>query len=188
VTGDLLKARVSCCGDVIDFLTVLLLGIGASARCGVPPFVINLVFASKSRPSFFLTMQRPFPYDLPVPSPISILPFNTSHPIYSLRATADASTPSTASIDTPIQDRFVVQPSPITANESCHSHTYSGQAVHPCQCMPLDPLDCFPLASSSSKPYPNGEGAIRGYQAPPSALLNPHRVMCKCQGSLSLGT
>ncbi|KAF8272993.1 hypothetical protein EI94DRAFT_112740 [Lactarius quietus] len=44
--------------------------------------------------------------------------------------------------------------------------------------MPLDPLDGFPMASSSSKPYPNGEGAISGYhQAPPSALPNPHRVM-----------
>ena len=124
-------------------------------------------------------MQRPFSYDPPIPSPISILPFNTSHPIYSLRTTADASTPSTSSIDTPVQDRFLVQPTPITVNESCQSHMYSGQAVHPCQCMPLDPLDCFPMASSDSKPYPNGEGAICGYQAPPSALLNPHRVMCK---------
>ena len=139
-----------------------------------------------SCPSITRPSMHPFSYDHPVPSPISILPFNTSHPIYSLRATADASTPSTASIDTPVQDRFVVQPSPITANESCQSHTYSSQAVHPSQCMPLDPLDCFSLASSSSKPYPNGESAIRGYQAPPSALLNPHRVMCKCQGSLSL--
>jgi len=124
-------------------------------------------------------MQRPFSYDHSVPSPISILPFNTTHPLYSLRATADASTPSTSSIDTPVQDRFVVQPSPITANESCQSHTYAGQAVHPCQYMPSDPLDCFSLASSSSKPYPNGDGAIRGYQALPSALLNPHRVMCQ---------
>ena len=178
MTGDLFRVvfRVS---DVIDFLTVLLLGIGVSARCGVVASVINHFASLHSVVLVFFTMQRPFSYDPPIPSPISILPFNTSHPIYSLRATADASTPSTSSINTPVQDRFLVQPTPITANESCQSHTYSGQAVHPCQCMPLDPLDCFPLASSSSKPYPNGEGAIRGYQAPPSALLNPHRVMCK---------
>jgi hypothetical protein len=118
--------------------------------------------------SSFFTMQHPFP----VPSPISILPFNTTtHPLYSLRANADASTPSTSSIDTPVHDRFLVQPTPMTANESCQGYTYSGQAVHPCQCMPLDPL-----ASEYSKPYPNGEGAICGYQP---ALLNPHRVMCK---------
>ncbi|KAH9178862.1 hypothetical protein EDB89DRAFT_1928831 [Lactarius sanguifluus] len=122
-------------------------------------------------------MQYPFSFD--VPSPISILPFNTNHPIYSLRATADASTPSTSSIDTPVQDRFVVQPTPITADESCQGYSYSGQAAPPCQCMPSDPLDGFPWASSSSKPCLNGEGAICGYQAPSSALLNPHRVMCQ---------
>ncbi|KAI9444943.1 hypothetical protein H4582DRAFT_866399 [Lactarius indigo] len=122
-------------------------------------------------------MQRPFSFD--IPSPISILPFNTNHPIYSLRATAEASTPSTSSIDTPVQDRFVVQPTPITADESCQGYSYSGQAAPPCQCMPSDPLDSFPWASSSSKPCLNGEGAICGYQAPPSALLNPHRVMCQ---------
>ncbi|KAH9004176.1 hypothetical protein EDB86DRAFT_2887176 [Lactarius hatsudake] len=120
-------------------------------------------------------MQRPVSFD--IPSPISILPFNTSHPIYSLRATADTSTPSTSSIDTPVQDRFVVQPTPITADESCQGYSYSGQAAPPCQCMPSDPLDGFPWSSSSSKPCLNGEGAICGYQAPPSALLNPHRVM-----------
>src|SRR6266702_1971558 len=122
-------------------------------------------------------MQRPISFD--IPSPISILPYNTNHPIYSLRATAEASTPSASSIDTPVQDRFVVQPTPITADESCQGYSYSGQAVHPCQCMPSDPLDSFPWTSSSSKPCLNGEGAICGYQAPPPALLNPHRVMCK---------
>ena len=124
-------------------------------------------------------MQPPsFSYDPPIPSPISIFPFNTNHPIYYLRATAESSTPSTSSVATPIQDRFVVQPTPFTADESCQSFSsYSGQAVH---CMPSDSLDYFHLASSSSKPCLNGEGAICGcHQAPPWALPNPHRVMCK---------
>lgn len=115
------------------------------------------------------TMHYPFSFEPPIPSPIYIFPFNTNHSIYSLRATADASTPSTSSIATPVQDRFVVQSTPITADESCQNFSsYSGQAVHP-----SDPLDCFPLAS---KPCLNGEGAI---STSPSALLNPHRVMCK---------
>jgi hypothetical protein len=123
-------------------------------------------------------MHYPFSYEPPIPSPISIFP--TDHPIYSLRATADASTPSTSTIPTPVQDRFVVQPTPITADESCPSFSsYSGQAVHPCQCMPSDPLDYFPFAS---KPCLNGEGAI---SASPSALLNPHRVMSQYPQHLS---
>src|SRR5258708_39045476 len=116
------------------------------------------------------------PYEPPpIPSPISIFPFNTNHPIYSLRAIAEASTPSTSSsIATPVQDRFVVQPTPISTDESCQSiSSYSGQVVHPCHCMPSDPFDSFPFAPSSC---PNGEGAI---YSPPSALGNPHRVMCK---------
>jgi len=139
-------------------------------------------------PSFQLVLLvlTMFSYEppVPIPSPISIFPFNTNHPIYSLRATTEASTPSTSSIATPVQDRFVVQPTPCQGFSS-----YSGHAVHPCQCIPSDPpsdpLDCFPFAS---KPCLNGEGAICGYQAPPSALLNPHRVMCQYPQNPSLAT
>src|SRR6266404_4780994 len=102
------------------------------------------------------------PYQLAIhsSSPIAIFPLDAN------RATGSTSTSSTSSIDTPVQDRFVVQPTPTIADdESCQSlhqgtsYLYSGQAGQLYVPMPSESLDCF-------QPCLNGDGVIiSGYQA-----------------------